>query len=50
MYQKKRIKHEVLRKISKANADLIRETAEHSNNPKLRQILMRLATHERKKD
>lgn len=50
MYQKKRIQHEALRKISTDNAALLKETAEHSSNPKLKAILMRLASHQRSKD
>jgi hypothetical protein len=45
LYQKQRSKQKTMRSISKENAALLEETAQHSDNPKLKAVLERLAQH-----
>lgn len=45
MYQKQTTRHPALKKMSKQNAQLLEETAQCIDNPKLSAILQRLAKH-----
>jgi|GEM_PF-5368865 len=45
MYQKQRSKQPALRRISEETAELLQDTAAHSNNAQLKAILLRISQH-----
>lgn len=48
LYHKQRSQQEAMRQISPENAQLLKEIADYSTNPKLKEVLLRLAKHSAK--